>query len=119
MIIWGLLSLIFFAMVFLVLLFLAFKTYRFVTKKPDFEQLEANTPVADLIQTLVDEISSALSLNKTEVIHKFNPNEPPIDGEVAANVTFRISQVVPCVIMFYYEANHDVRIVLQRMAEGN
>jgi len=112
-------SLILFFGIFIVMCYLAIMAYRFVTKKPDFEQLEANGSVVELIQTLVDEISTAISLNKTEVIHKFNPNEPPIDGEVAANVTFRVAQVVPCIIMFYHESNHDVRIVLQRMTEGN
>lgn len=119
MVVWGFLSLIFFVLVLLALTAAIGVAYKFLTKKPDFEQLEINTPVADLIQTLVNEISTALSLNQAEVVHKFNPNEPPIDGEVAANVTFRVAQVTPCVIMFYYESNHDVRIVLQRMSEGN
>lgn len=119
MVVWGILSLIFFVLVFLGLVAAIGVAYKFLTKRPDFEQLEINTPVADLIQTLVNEINTAISLNKAEVIHKFNPNEPPIDGEVAANVTFRVAQVVPCIIMFYYEANHDVKIVLQRMTERN
>lgn len=92
--------------------------WRFVTKQPDFLKLEINGTVNELIQTLVDEINTALSLQQTEVIHKFNPGEPPIDGEVAANVIFRVAQSVPCAIMLYYESNGDVRIVIQRMETG-
>jgi cytochrome c oxidase assembly protein Cox11 len=112
-------SLVFFFILFLVLGFSTLTLYKFLTKGPDFGALEISGSVNELIQTLVNEINTALSLNQTEVIHKFNPVEPPIDGEVAANVTFKVAQAVPCVILFYYEPNHDVRIVLQRMTQGS
>lgn len=108
-------SLIFFLMVFATLSYLGFTAYRFITKGPDFVQLEISGTAGDLIRTLVDEIHTALSLNQTEVIHRFNPNEPPIDGEVAASVTFIVAQTTPCVIIFNSEPNHDVKITLQRM----
>jgi len=112
-------SFIFFALMFLALVFFAATMWRFISKKPDFLQMEANKSTDDLVQTLLDEINTALSLNQTEVIHKFNPAEPPIDGEVAASVTFKVALVVPCVIMFYYEPNGDVRIILQRVTQAS
>ena len=112
-------SLIFFLTLFLVLCFFVITMWRFISKKPDFLQMETSKSVDDLTQTLLDEINTAISLNQTEVVHKFNPAEPPIDGEVAANVTFKVALVVPCVIMFYYEPNGDVRIVLQRITKGS
>lgn len=112
-------SLIIFVGVFTTLCYLGRTAYKFITKGPDFVQLEISGTAGDLIRTLVDEINTALSLNQTEVIHKFNSIEPPIDGEVAATVTFMVAQTIPCVILFNYESNHDVRISLQKMIYGD
>lgn len=115
----SIITLVFFLAMFLTLGYFSLVAWRFLTKKPDFEQLEHNGAVEQLIQTLLDEINTALSLNETEVIHKFNPAEPPIDGEVAAEVTFKVAMVVPCIILFRYQDNGDVNISLQRMTQGN
>jgi len=96
---------------------MTFTAWRFLSKKPDFGLLEISGSVEDLIQTLLDEINTALSLNETEIIHKFNPDEPPIDGEVAASIAFKVSETAPCIIMLHHEANGDVRIVLHRMMQ--
>lgn len=92
--------------------------WRLITKKPDFP-FEVNSSANELIQKVIDEINTALSLEQNELIHKFNPNEPPIDGDVAANITFRVAQVIPCMIIFTYEANGDVKITLERITRGN
>lgn len=106
-------GLVIFSLIFLGLCYLTLMAYRFITKGPDFIQLEISGSAGELIQLLVSEIKTALSLNQTEVIHKFNSAEPPIDGEVAASVVFMVSQTLPCAVVFNYQPNHDVRIVLQ------
>lgn len=100
---------------FLVLAYFGVTAWRFLSKGPDFEHHEVKSSTEQLIQVLINEINTALSLNQDEVTHKFNPAEPPIDGEVAADVTFKIAQVVPCVVLFYYQLNLDVRIVLRKL----
>ena len=107
--------LISFSILFITLFFLVIAAWRFLTRKPDFEQLEVNGSIKDLIKTLVSEINAALSLNQLELIHKFNPNERPIDGEVAANVTLKLAQTSPYMIIFSYEPNGDVKIVLRKL----
>jgi len=108
-------SFIFFITSFLVLSFLVGVVWRFVTKKPDFFHLEINGTINDLVQKLVNEIKDALALDQTELVHKFNPSEPPIDGEVAANVVFRVAEFMPCAIMLHHELNGDVKIILRKV----
>lgn len=112
-------SLILFLAVFCVLAFLGITLYRFLKKGPDFIQLEISGSSGELIQLLVSKINTALASNLTEVIHPFNPTEPPIDGEVAASVTYIVAQSIPCAIIFNYEQNHDVRITLRRMDQSD
>lgn len=103
---------ILFSILFLALIIII---WRIVTKKPDFEGLEINSSIDKLIQLLLDEASLTLASNKTEFIHKFNPNEPPIDGEIAVNVTFKVAQISPCMMIFSHETNGDVKVTLQKI----
>ncbi len=107
-----------FVLLFLFLL-LAYFVMKVVTRKPDYDVLNFSGSSGELVQTLIDEINTALSLNETIVVHKFNPVEPPIDGSVAAMVTFRVAMAIPCVILFNYQDNGDVKIELERMNISN
>lgn len=103
----------------LFILAFAYAIVKTVTRKPDYDVLNYSGSSGELVQTLINEINTALSLNQTSVIHKFNPVEPPIDGSVAAMVTFRVAMATPCIILFNYQDNGDVRIDLERMTLSN
>lgn len=105
-------TLIFFLCLFAAAIGTMLVVYRLITKGPDFKKLEISSVPEDLIKILVKEINTALSLNQTELIHKFNCAEPPIDGEVVNDVAEILNDKYK--IAFYHESNGDVRIELRR-----
>ena len=68
-----------------------------------------------LVDALVDEVNTALSLNHTEVTHKFSPAEPKFDSDVAGEVTFKVCEKTPCVIAFSLDDNGDLKMLLYRI----
>lgn len=74
-----------------------------------------NSPNTDLVNALVDEVNTALSLNHTEVTHRFNPAESKFDSDVAGEVTFKVCEKTPCVIAFTLDSSGNLKMLLYRI----
>lgn len=102
---------------FVVLMLLA--VWKMVTRKSSYlsydEEVEFTPSEDALINTLVNEINTALSLGQKQVVHTLTSTEPEIDGTIAAMITFRVSMATPCAITFNFDKTSVVEINLEKM----
>ena len=91
--------------------------WKFVTREHDFDDAETKYTIEQevLINSLVDEINTALSLGKSKLVHTFNPGEAAIDNTIASMVCYKVSRVTPCMITFDILDNGDLEINVQKI----
>jgi len=94
-----------------VIMFVILKTYSLKFRN---NKLKVSKSVLELVDGLVHEIHDCLNLGKTHMIHKVYPDEPPIDGEVVALVTFKVATITPCILTFHHGLN-EVAIELHKL----
>jgi hypothetical protein len=97
---------------FIAVIAIVYQAWNLLSYKPYLDMNEYDKRVDEVVKTIVDEINTALSLGQYEVVHKFNPAELTIDGEIAATITYEVAKCNPYVINFIHELNGDVKITL-------